>query len=171
MISERRAIGHRLGLDKVQVGEPRGAGIWPFWRGGYHLVQSFHRSHRLVKVATICSFVPHLVYTAMAHRRLRSDSRLTGTLAGRQVAGRAGAGGRQAASAKLPMWVASFSASGQRRGGGLYSILSSPHWFSKDKVKWLYIPHAGWPAGLVLGYCAMISLWLAANTDWRITLG
>jgi MFS family permease len=41
--------------------------------------------------------------------------------------------------------------------------------FNKDKVKWLNILHAGWPAGLVLGGLTTIAL--AGNTDWRITLG
>ena len=41
--------------------------------------------------------------------------------------------------------------------------------FRKDKVKWLNILHAGWPAGLVLGGLCTIAL--ASNADWRITLG
>ena len=41
--------------------------------------------------------------------------------------------------------------------------------FNKDKVKWLNILHAGWPAGLVLGGLCTIAL--TGNPDWRIALG
>jgi hypothetical protein len=41
--------------------------------------------------------------------------------------------------------------------------------FNKQKVKWLNILHAGWPAGLVLG--GLCTIGLSGNPDWRITLG
>jgi MFS family permease len=41
--------------------------------------------------------------------------------------------------------------------------------FNTDKTKWLNRLHAGWPGGLVIGGLCTIAL--AANTDWRITLG
>ena len=41
--------------------------------------------------------------------------------------------------------------------------------FNMDKTKWLNRMHAGWPGGLVLG--GLCTIPLAANTDWRLTLG
>jgi MFS family permease len=145
-----------FGLDKVAVGELQGAGIWPF--GVSIILFSLFIDRIGYKVAMIFSFVSYLVYTAMA---IAAYAAIQGATGEALVAA-------QAKGVKLLMWGSIILG----LGNGAVEAYINPvvaTLFNKDKVKWLNILHAGWPAGLVLGGLTTIAL--AGNTDWRITLG
>ncbi len=145
-----------FGLDKVQVGELQGAGIWPF--GVSIILFSLFIDRIGYKVAMIFSFVSYLIYTALAIAAYSAIQGVTGdALAAAQAKG-----------VKLLMWGSIILG----LGNGAVEAYINPvvaTLFNKDKVKWLNILHAGWPAGLVLGGLCTIAL--ASNSDWRITLG
>src|SRR6478609_4652552 len=145
-----------FGLDKVQVGELQGAGVWPF--GVSIILFSLFIDRIGYKVAMIFSFVSYLIYTVMAIAAYGAIHGLTGDAL---VAG-------QAKGIKLLMWGSIILG----LGNGAVEAYINPvvtTLFNKDKVKWLNILHAGWPAGLVLGGVCTIAL--ADNKDWRMTLG
>ena len=145
-----------FGLDKVAVGELQGAGIWPF--GVSIILFSLFIDRIGYKVAMIFSFVSYFVYTAMA---IAAYSAIHGVTGDALVAA-------QAKGVKLLYWGSIILG----LGNGSVEAYVNPvvaTLFSKDKVKWLNILHAGWPAGLVLGGLCTIAL--AGNTDWRIALG
>jgi MFS family permease len=110
------------------------------------------------KVAMIYSFVSYLVYTALAFAAygcihgLSGDALLAGQKHGYQ----------------LLYWGSIILG----LGNGSVEAYINPivaTMFNTDKTKWLNRLHAGWPGGLVLGGLCTIAL--AANPDWRITLG
>lgn len=145
-----------FGLDKVSVGELQGAGIWPF--GVSIILFSLFIDKIGYKVAMIFSFASYLIYTALA---IAAYSAIHGVTGDALVAA-------QAKGVKLLMWGSIILG----LGNGSVEAYINPvvaTLFSKDKVKWLNILHAGWPAGLVLG--GLCTIGLAANPDWRITLG
>ena len=145
-----------FGLDKVAVGELQGAGIWPF--GMSIILFSLFIDRIGYKTAMIFSFVSYLAYTALAIAAYNSIQGVTGdALAAAQAKG-----------VKLLTWGSIILG----LGNGAVEAYINPvvaTIFRKDKVKWLNILHAGWPAGLVLGGLCTIAL--ASNADWRITLG
>jgi len=145
-----------FGLDKVDVGNLQGAGIWPF--GVSIILFSLFIDKIGYKTAMIFSFVSYLAYTGLA---IMAYSAIQG------VEGEALAAA-QAKGVKLLTWGSIILG----LGNGAVEAYVNPvvaTMFSKNKVKWLNILHAGWPAGLVLGGLCTIAL--AKNTDWRITLG
>lgn len=145
-----------FGLDKVSVGELQGAGIWPF--GVSIILFSLFIDKIGYKVAMIFSFASYLIYTALA---IAAYSTIHGVTGDALVAA-------QAKGVKLLMWGSIILG----LGNGSVEAYINPvvaTLFSKDKVKWLNILHAGWPAGLVLG--GLCTIGLATNPDWRITLG
>jgi MFS family permease len=145
-----------FGLTKVAVGELQGAGIWPF--GVSIILFSLFIDRIGYKVAMIYSFVSYLVYTALAIAAygcihgLSGDALLAGQKHGYQ----------------LLYWGSIILG----LGNGSVEAYINPivaTMFNTDKTKWLNRLHAGWPGGLVLGGLCTIAL--AANPDWRITLG
>ena len=145
-----------FGLDKVAVGELQGAGIWPF--GVSIILFSLFIDRIGYKVAMIFSFVCYLAYAALA---MMAYSAIHGVTGDALVVA-------QQKGFKLLLWGSIILG----LGNGTVEAYINPvvaTLFSKDKVKWLNILHAGWPAGLVLGGLCTIAL--AANADWRITLG
>lgn len=145
-----------FGLDKVAVGELQGAGVWPF--GVSIILFSLIIDRIGYKTAMVFSFVSYLIYTALAIAAYNSIQGVTGEAL--QAA--------QAKGVKLLMWGSIILG----LGNGAVEAYINPvvaTLFNKDKVKWLNILHAGWPAGLVLGGLCTIAL--SSNTDWRITLG
>ena len=145
-----------FGLDKVAVGELQGAGIWPF--GMSIILFSLFIDRIGYKVAMIFSFASYLIYTALA---IAAYGAIHGVTGDALVAA-------QAKGVKFLMWGSIILG----LGNGSVEAYINPvvaTLFNKDKVKWLNILHAGWPAGLVLGGLCTIAL--AANSDWRITLG
>jgi MFS family permease len=145
-----------FGLDKVAVGELQGAGIWPF--GVSIIVFSLFIDRIGYKTAMIFSFVSYLAYTAMALAAYAAIQGVTGTAL---VAA-------QAKGVRLLTWGSIILG----LGNGAVEAYINPvvaTLFNKEKVKWLNILHAGWPAGLVLG--GLCTIGLAGNPDWRIALG
>jgi len=145
-----------FGLDKVSVGELQGAGIWPF--GVSIILFSLFIDRIGYKVAMLFSFGCYLIYTAMAVAAYGTIQGVSGdALAAAQTKGH-----------HLLYWGSIILG----LGNGAVEAYINPvvaTLFNKDKVKWLNILHAGWPAGLVLGGLCTIAL--AKNPDWRITLG
>ncbi|MGA0854129.1 MAG: MFS transporter [Luteolibacter sp.] len=145
-----------FGLDKVAVGELQGAGIWPF--GVSIIIFSLFIDKIGYKTAMVFSFLSYLAYTALAVMAYAAIQGVEGeALAAAQAKGY-----------KLLTWGSIILG----LGNGAVEAYINPvvaTIFRKDKVKWLNILHAGWPAGLVLGGLCTIAL--ASNADWRITLG
>ena len=145
-----------FGLDKVAVGELQGAGIWPF--GMSIILFSLFIDRIGYKTAMIFSFASYIAYTALAIAAYNSIQGVTGdALAAAQAKG-----------VQFLTWGSIILG----LGNGAVEAYINPvvaTIFRKDKVKWLNILHAGWPAGLVLGGLCTIAL--ASNADWRITLG
>jgi len=145
-----------FGLDKVTVGELQGAGIWPF--GVSIILFSLFIDRIGYKIAMIFSFVSYIAYTALAIAAYNTIQGLEGEAL--KLA--------QAKGVKL-LTIGSIILG---LGNGTVEAYINPvvtTMFNKDKVKWLNILHAGWPAGLVMGGLCTIAL--ASNPDWRITLG
>jgi MFS family permease len=145
-----------FGLDKVQVGELVGAGIWPF--GVSIILFSLFIDKIGYKVAMAFSFVSYLIYTALA---LAAYSAVHGLSGDALVAG-------QKHGYQLLYWGSIILG----LGNGSVESYANPivtTMFNTDKTKWLNRLHAGWPGGLVLG--GLCSIALASNPDWRITLG
>lgn len=145
-----------FGLDKVQVGELVGAGIWPF--GVSIILFSLFIDRIGYKVAMAFSFVSYILYTILAFAAYSSVHGLTGDAL---VAG-------QKHGYTLLYWGSIILG----LGNGSVESYANPivtTMFHTDKTKWLNRLHAGWPGGLVLG--GLCSIALASNPDWRITLG
>jgi len=145
-----------FGLDKVSVGELQGAGIWPF--GVSIILFSLFIDRIGYKVAMVFSFASYLIYTAMA---MAAYSAIHGVTGDALIAG-------QKHGYQLLYWGSIILG----LGNGSVESYANPivtTMFNRDKVKWLNRLHAGWPGGLVLGGLCTIAL--AANPDWRITVG
>ena len=145
-----------FGLTKVAVGELQGAGIWPF--GVSIILFSLFIDRIGYKVAMLFSFVSYLIYTAMAFMAYHAIHGVTGSaLVDAQKTGY--------------QWLYWGSIILGLGNGSVESYINPivATMFNTDKTKWLNRLHAGWPGGLVLGGLCTIAL--AANTDWRLTLG
>jgi len=150
------AFATGFGLDKVSVGELVGAGIWPF--GVSIIVFSLFIDRIGYKVAMLFSFASYLIYIALAFAAYSAVHGVTGdALVAAQHHGY-----------HLLYWGSIILG----LGNGSVEAYINPivtTMFNTDKTKWLNRLHAGWPSGLVLGGLCTIAL--AANTDWRLTLG
>ena len=145
-----------FGLDNVVVGQLQGAGVWPF--GVSIIIFSLFIDRIGYKVAMVFSFVSYLIYTAMAFLAYQTIHGVTG-----DALPAAHHHGYQ-----LLYWGSIILG----LGNGSVEAYANPivtTMFNTDKAKWLNRLHAGWPGGLVLGGLCTIAL--AANPDWRITLG
>ncbi len=146
-----------FGLDKVTVGELQGAGIWPF--GVSIILFSLFIDRIGYKVAMVFSFVSYLAYTAMAFMAYSAIHGVTDPAA-------------LAAAQKHGYQLLYWGSIILGLGNGSVEAYINPvvaTMFNKEKVKWLNMLHAGWPAGLVLGGLCTIAL--ADNKDWRLALG
>jgi len=145
-----------FGLDKVSVGELVGAGIWPF--GVSIIIFSLFIDRIGYKIAMLFSFASYLVYIALAFAAYGAVHGVTGdALVAAQKHGY-----QLLYSGSIILGL----------GNGSVEAYINPivtTMFSSEKSKWLNRLHAGWPSGLVLGGLCTIAL--AANTDWRLTLG
>ena len=145
-----------FGLDKVQVGELQGAGVWPF--GVSIILFSLFIDRIGYKTAMIFSFGCYVVYTVMAFAAYGVIQGLEGdALLAAQHKGYT-----------LLYWGSIILA----LGNGTVEAYINPvvaTMFSRDKIKWLNILHAGWPGGLVIG--GLVTIGLATHADWRLVLG
>lgn len=148
-----------FGLDKGEVGELIGMGIWPF--GISIILFSLIIDKIGYRVAMFFSFICYAIYLVLACMAY-------GAIQGVEGAALADA---QAKGFSYLMWGSFILA----LGNGTVEAFINPvvaTMFNKDKTKWLNILHAGWPGGLVLGGLATIALAdQAATGDWRIVLG
>ena len=146
-----------FGLDKVDVGNLQGAGIWPF--GVSIILFSLFIDKIGYKTAMIFSFASYVVYTALAVMAYSAIQGVEGeALAAAQDKG-----------VNLLTWGSIILGLGNGAVESYVNPVVATMFSKRGKVKWLNILHAGWPAGLVLGGLCTIAL--ASNSDWRITLG
>lgn len=149
-----------FGLDKVEVGQLVGAGIWPF--GVSIILFSLFIDKVGYKVAMYFSFGCYVIYTIMALLAY-------GTIQGLEGAELAAA---QEKGFSLLFWGSIILA----LGNGTVEAYINPvvaTMFKENKTKWLNILHAGWPAGLVFGGLVTIALSgsMAKSGDWRLIIG
>jgi MFS family permease len=147
-----------FGLDKVNVGELVGAGIWPF--GVSIIIFSLFIDRIGYKVAMLFSFATYLVYTTMAFMAYQAI----------HVAGLSG--GELVAAQKHGYQLLYWGSIILGLGNGSAEAYCNPivaTMFSTDKAKWLNRLHAGWPGGLVLGGLCTIAF--ADHADWRLVVG
>src|SRR5690606_11505781 len=126
-----------FGLDKVSVGELQGAGIWPF--GISIILFSLFIDKIGYKVAMIFSFLSYLIYTGLAILAYNTIRGLSGDAL--------------IAAQKQGFQYLYWGSIILGLGNGTVEAYINPvvaTMFNKDKVKWLNMLHAGWPAGLVL---------------------
>ncbi len=148
-----------FGLDKVQVGELQGAGIWPFAIS--IILFSLIIDRVGYRISMIFSFVCYAGYLALA------------SLAYSAIQGQEGAAlaAAQQRGHALLYWGSIILG----LGNGTVEAFVNPlvaTMFSKEKTKWLNKLHAGWPAGLVFGGLITIALGsVASEGDWRLVLG
>ena len=148
-----------FGLDKVQVGELQGAGIWPF---AISIILFSLIIDRIgYRIAMIFSFACYVAYLSLASMAFASIQGVTGdALHAAQARGHA-----------LLYWGSIILG----LGNGTVEAFVNPliaTMFRHDKTKWFNRLHAGWPAGLVFG--GLITIGMAATTshgDWRLVLG
>jgi MFS family permease len=148
-----------FGLDKGQLGELAGAGIWPFAIS--IILFSLIIDKIGYRVAMLFSFACFATYLYMAFSAYAAVQGVTGeALAAARASGY-----------KLLYFGSIILA----LGNGTVEAFINPvvaTMFSKDKTKWLNILHAGWPGGLVFGGLATIFLaHKGLDADWRMVVG
>jgi MFS family permease len=148
-----------FGLDKVQVGELQGAGIWPFAIS--IILFSLIIDRVGYRLSMIFSFVCYACYLAMASFAYLSIQGLEG----------AALAAAQSRGYSLLYWGSILLG----LGNGTVEAFVNPliaTMFKDNKTKWLNKLHAGWPAGLVFGGLITIGLAsTASHGDWRLVLG
>jgi MFS family permease len=152
-------FGADFGIDKVDIGALKGAGVWPF---AISIILFSLVIDRIgYRIAMLFSFVCYGIYLAMAWVAY-------GAVQGVEGAAMAAA---QTKGHNLLYWGSIVLA----LGNGTVEAFINPvvaTMFSKEKTKWLNILHAGWPGGLVIAGIITIALAdTAATGDWRIVLG
>ncbi len=150
------AFSQDFGLNAVQVGELIGAGIWPF--GVSIILFSLVIDRIGYKTTMFFSFGCYVIYAALAFIAYGTVHGVTGDALP----------AAQARGYQLLYWASIILA----LGNGAVEAYINPvvaTVFKKEKTKWLNILHAGWPGGLVVG--GLVTIALASNADWRITLG
>ena len=146
-------------LEKVIIGELKGAGVWPFAIS--IIIFSLFIDRIGYRVAMIFSFVCYAVYMVLACMAYGAIQGVEGeALAAAQKQGYS-----------LLYWGSIILG----LGNGTVEAFINPvvaTMFNKDKTKWLNILHAGWPGGLVIGGLITVGMAdTAAGGDWRLVLG
>jgi MFS family permease len=148
-----------FGIDKVDIGALKGAGVWPF---AISIILFSLVIDRIgYKVAMIFSFICYAVYLVMAWMAY-------GTIQDVPAADLAAA---QKRGFQLLYWGSIVLG----LGNGTVEAFINPvvaTLFPREKTKWLNILHAGWPGGLVIaGIITIMLADTARDGDWRIVLG
>jgi len=148
--------GDQFNLSGEQVGQIQGAGIWPF---GISIVLFSLVVDRIgYKTAMIFAFLAHIAY---------------GIIVVCAPMALAGAGASQTeidAGRKTAYWLLYGGSVILGLSNGTVEAVINPvvaTMFSREKVRWLNILHAGWPAGLVGGGLLVVAL---TGLDWRWTI-
>ncbi|HIE98576.1 MAG TPA: MFS transporter [Fuerstia sp.] len=147
-------FGADFGIDKVDIGALKGAGVWPF---AISIILFSLVIDRIgYRTAMLFSFVCYAIYLAMAWMAY-------GAVQGVEGAAMAAA---QEKGHNLLYWGSIVLA----LGNGTVEAFINPvvaTMYSKEKTKWLNILHAGWPGGLVIAGIITIALAdNAATGDW-----
>lgn len=150
-----------FGLDKVQVGELFGAGVWPF---AISIILFSLIIDRIgYRIAMFFSFGCYAVYGLLA-------SLAYGAVNVSGLEGEALIAAQQKGFNYLY-----FGSIILGLGNGTVEAFINPvvaTIFNKEKTKWLNILHAGWPGGLVLGGIITIAMGNIVNEgDWRLIVG
>ncbi len=148
-----------FGLNAVEIGNLKGAGIWPF--GISIILFSLIIDKVGYRVAMFFSFVCYAIYLVLAWMAYSAIQGVEG----------AALVDAQKLGLKYLMWGSFILA----LGNGTVEAFINPvvaTMFNKDKTKWLNILHAGWPGGLVIGGIATIMLAdYATDGNWFVVLG
>lgn len=152
-------FGTDFGIEKVDIGALKGAGVWPFAIS--IILFSLVIDKIGYRVAMLFSFVCYAVYLVMASMAYGAIQDVPpDQLADAQARGHA-----------LLYWGSIILG----LGNGTVEAFINPvvaTMFSKEKTKWLNILHAGWPGGLVIAGIITIAMSETAKTgDWRLVLG
>jgi MFS family permease len=159
-------------LSITQSNEIAGAGIWPF--AVSIILFSFVVDKIGYKTAMIFAFVCHIAYGVIV---ICAPMALAGPNASPEA---------RAAGEKTGYWLLYIGSFILALSNGTVEAVANPvvaTMFSRQKIKWLSILHAGWPAGLVAG--GLLTVGLAPGTgenagvlskmmgglDWRWTIG
>ncbi len=148
-----------FGLDGVQAQELFGAGIWPFAIS--IILFSLIIDKIGYRVAMVFSFVCYAAYAVLAFMAY-------GTVNAEGLDGQALKDAQSQAYTLL--YVGSIILG---LGNGTVEAYINPvvaTMFNRQKTKWLYILHAGWPGGLVLGGILTIMLGAKVAEDWRVLI-
>lgn len=148
-----------FGIDKVDIGALKGAGVWPF---AISIILFSLVIDRIgYKVAMVFSFLCYAVYLVLAWMAY-------GAIQDVSLADLAAA---QKRGYQLLYWGSIVLG----LGNGTVEAFINPvvaTIFHREKTKWLNILHAGWPGGLVIAGIITIMLSDTAKTgDWRVVLG
>src|SRR5436853_626500 len=134
-----------FGLDPAQSGRLAGIGIWPFAASiiGFSLIIDKIG----YKVAMIMAFLGHILWAVMATSAFFISKN-----------------GDKHTAYQMLYWGSLILA----LANGTVEAFINPvvaTMFSREKVRWLNILHAGWPGGLVLG--GVLTLMLGDSSNWR----
>lgn len=150
-----------FGLSPVSSGELFGAGLWPF--AITIILFSFFIDRVGYKAAMFFSAICYVIYAVMV---LHAYSLVH--------PGGAALDGEALTLAQSKAWgVLYWGSVILGLGNGTVEAFANPvvaTLFNRQKVKWLNILHAGWPAGLVLGGVLTILLNQVVTNDWRIVV-
>lgn len=149
--------GVQFGLNKVQLGEIGGVGVWPF------AVSIILFSLVIDKIgygkALAFAFCCHVAYGVIV------------ICAPLMLAAKGASPELVAAGQRKAYWMLYIGSLIFGLGNGTVEAVINPvvaTMFSTQKTKWLNILHAGWPGGLVLAGLMTIALGAA---DWRLKIG
>ena len=145
--------GTQFNLNKVQLGEIGGVGVWPFAISIilFSLVIDKIGYGRAMAFAFICHVSYGIIVICAPLMLAPAGASEAAIAAGQQKA----------------YWMLYFGSLVFALGNGTVEAVINPvvaTMFSREKTKWLNILHAGWPGGLVLAGLMTIGM---GSVDWR----
>jgi MFS family permease len=148
-----------FGIDKVDIGALKGAGVWPFAISIILFSLVIDRiGYRTAMLFSFVCYVVYMVLACLAYAAIQDVPPDQLKIA-------------QANGYSLLYWGSIILALGNGTVESFINPLVATM-FNKEKTKWLNILHAAWPGGLVVGGIITIALAdTAKEGDWRIVLG